>query len=410
MGIEGMNRREFILKTALGLATAGLGVSPGHVWAKGEKASFEILYRTLGRTHLRIPLVSFGVMNSDSPDLIRKALDMGIRHLDTAHAYLRGNSERVIGEILEERKCRDKVYVATKMLFARDRDKKIFLSEGDGRSVGATEKNFDEQLAASLERLRTDYIDILYLHSCHGPSMPTYEPIMKAFVKAKESGKARFIGISTHAGEPETIRAAVDAKIWDVVLTAYNFMQDHKEEVKDAVAYAAGRGLGIIAMKTQGGVKVNREKNVEVNHAAALKWVLNDQNVCTTVPGFTTFAQMDLDFGVMRDLSLKEEEKRDLKISSLLEGPLYCQYCRACIPSCPQKVEIPVLMRAYMYAEGYGNLVQANLTLEHLPKERGLAACLDCETCTASCRRGINIGKRLDLLRASNALAERSIT
>jgi predicted aldo/keto reductase-like oxidoreductase len=407
MAVKGINRREFILRSAVGLATAGLGLSPARAFGKEEGKSFEIIYRTLGRTKLRIPVVSFGVMNSDSPDLIRKALDIGIKHLDTAHAYLRGNSERVIGQVLEERKCRDKVYVSTKMLFARDREKKVFLREGDGRHLGATEKNLDTQLAESLERLRTDYIDILYLHSCHGPLMPTYEPLMKAFVKAKESGKARFIGISTHANEPETIRAAVDAQIWDVVLTSYNFLQEQREDLRKAVAYASGKGLGVIAMKTQGGVKLNREKDVGVNHEAALKWALNDKNVCTTIPGITTFEQMDLDFGVMKDLSLTDEEKRDLKISSLLRGPLYCQYCRSCIPSCPQKVEIPALMRAYMYAEGYGNVVQSDMTAESLPRERGLAVCFDCEACTASCRHGINIRGRLDFLMAARRTAER---
>jgi predicted aldo/keto reductase-like oxidoreductase len=407
MGVEGINRREFIVRTALGLIAARLGAPPVGAASTQLGKSPKIVYRTLGKTKLQIPLVSFGVMNSDNPDLIRKALDIGIKHLDTAHVYLRGNSEKVIGRILEERKCRDKVYLATKMLFARDREKKVFIREGSGGNAGATEKNFNEQLATSLERLRTDYLDILYLHNCHGPLMPTYEPMVKAFVKAKESGKARSIGISTHGNEPETIRAAVDTGTWDIILTTYNFMQEHKEEVKDAIHYAAQKGLGVIAMKTQGGVKLNREKRVEVNHVAALKWVLNDKNVSTAIPGITTFEQMDLDFGVMKDLSLSDEEKRDLRISSMLRGPLYCQQCRSCIPSCLQKVEIPTLMRAYMYAEGYGNLIQAELTVDELPSERSLNACRDCARCTASCRHGINIGKRLDFLMAMNSIERR---
>jgi predicted aldo/keto reductase-like oxidoreductase len=409
MGDEGINRREFILKTALGLITASLGVHPVRAASKEMGKSPKIVCRTLGRTGLPIPLVSFGVMNSDSPDLIRKALDMGIKHLDTAHVYLRGNSEKVIGQILEERKCRDEVYVATKMLFARDREKKVFSREGGGRYVGATDSNFNEQLATSLKRLRTDYVDILYLHNCYGPLMPTYEPMMNVFAKAKESGKARFIGITTHANEPETIRAAADAGIWDVILTSYNFMQKHKEEVKKAVEYSAQKGLGVIAMKTQGGVKLNREKNVEVNHAAALKWVLRDPNVCTTIPGMTTFEQMDLDFSVMRDLSLSEEEKRDLKISSMLGDPLYCQQCGSCVPSCLQGVDIPALMRAYMYAEGYGNLIQAEWTIDALPAEHSLKACGECGICTASCRYGISISHRLNFLMTRNPVEHRCI-
>lgn len=51
-----------------------------------------------------------------------------------------------------------------------------------------------------------------------------------------------FIGTSTHANEPEVIKATVDAGIWDVVLTSYNFVQEHREDVKKAIAYAVSKG------------------------------------------------------------------------------------------------------------------------------------------------------------------------
>jgi predicted aldo/keto reductase-like oxidoreductase len=396
------NRRQFIHATALGAVTAGLHAPLLKADTKDSPSTPKIICRTLGRTKLSIPLLSFGVMNSDSPDLIRKGLEMGITHLDTAHVYLRGKSERVIGKVLEERGGRDKVYIATKMRFERDGDRGTFSSKGGLRYPAATEENLLQQLDKSLRRLRTDYVDILYLHSCSTPAMVTYEPMMKAFTKVKEQGKARYIGISTHTDEPDCIRAAADAGIWDVVLTAQNFMKKNRVEIRQACAYAAAKGLGIIAMKTQGGVRLNQEKKVEVNHAAALKWVLNDPNVCTTIPGITTFDQMDLDFNVMGNLELSEEERRDLEISAMLKGPLFCQNCRECIPSCPHKVHIPSLMRAFMYKEGYGNLYHAQMTVSDLPPHRGLGVCTNCPTCTASCPNGIAIHDRLRSLMAMN--------
>ncbi len=395
---EGIDRREFLGKAALGLCSTGLGVSLLTAGATETSQTSKIIYRTLGRTKLRIPIVSFGVMNSDSPDLIKKALDMGILHYDTAHGYLRGNSEKALGSVLEETGRRKDVYVATKMYFARDREKGVFATEGTEREPGATPENLDVQLQTSLRRLRSDYVDILYLHSCYGPQMATYEPLMKALVRVKEAGKARFIGVSTHRDEPAVIRAAVDAGIYDVVLTSYNYMQEHGEEVKKAIAYAAGKDVGIVAMKTQGGGSLNRGKPGEVNHKAALRWVLNDENVCTAIPGITTFDQMDTDFSVMDDLTLSDEEKRDLRLASTVRGPFYCQNCRACISSCPRRVEIPDLMRAYMYAEAYGNLIQAEVTAAELPVERGLDVCRGCASCSASCRRGIEIRERVRAL------------
>jgi len=206
---EGVSRRWFIGGAATGVVSAGLELSGYQRAEAAEPAAPAISYRVLGRTGLKIPLISFGVMNSDNPDLLRRAFDLGLNHLDTAHGYLRGNSERVIGEVVEGRGNRDKVYIATKMRFARDREAKVFTDEATAREPAPTEENLFQQLETSLERLRTDYIDILYLHSCYSPAMATYEPLMSALVKAKEQGKARFIGVSTHSDEPNVIRAAL---------------------------------------------------------------------------------------------------------------------------------------------------------------------------------------------------------
>jgi len=394
---DGVSRRWFIGGAATGVVSAGLelsGYSQAEA-AKQETPAPEISYRVLGRTGLKIPLISFGVMNSDNPDLLRRAFDLGLNHVDTAHLYLRGNSERVIGEVVEQRGNRDSVYIATKMRFARDRERHVFTNEATAREPAPTEENLFQQLETSLERLRTDYIDILYLHSCYSPAMATYEPLMKALVKAKEQGKARFIGVSTHRDEANVIRSAVDAGVYDVVLTSYNYLQDHKDAVGKAIAYAAGRGVGVVAMKTQGGKRLNQQEGVEINHQAALKWVFANPHVCTAIPGMTTFEQMDSNYAVMADLELSEAEERELKLASLLPGTYFCQSCRECVPTCPERVEIPSLMRAYMYAEAYGNTIQAEETIGGLPENRGLGVCADCTSCQARCRRDLPIADRV---------------
>ena len=398
MGRHGINRRQFIGKTAAGVFSAGLGLPLLNGDSLPQNAAEEIPIRTLGRTKLEIPILSFGVMNSDSPDLIRKAIDMGIKHLDTASAYLRGNSEMSIGKTLDEDKTRDKIYLATKMRFARDNDKNIFLESGPAREPLATKENFQKQLETSLQRLRTDYVDILYLHSCYSPEMVTYEPMMEALVTAKKEGKTRFIGTSTHSNEPDVIRATVDASIYDVVLTAQSVTLDKKEEIKKAIAYAASKNIGVVAMKTHGGVRRNKEDDPGIDHKSAFKWVLSDENICTTIPGMTTFEQLDFNFNVMKNYALTAREETAVFQASRIQDPLHCQNCRSCISSCPNGVEIPSLMRAYMYAEGYGNLLQAEMTAEVLPEAQGLKACAECSTCTASCKYGIKIYDRLQSL------------
>jgi predicted aldo/keto reductase-like oxidoreductase len=337
-------------------------------------------------------------MNTYSGDLIRRAVDVGIKHFDTAHLYLNGNSERSIGRVLEETGKRKDVTVATKMRFARDRERNVFISEGNEREPAATVQNLFDQLNVSLERLRSDYLDILYIHSCYSPEMATFEPLMKAMVKAKESGKARFIGVSTHRNVPEVIRAAVDTGIYDVIEISYNYLDERRDETKAANRYAADKGVGIIAMKVMGGNELNQDETVQVNHRAALKWVLSDENVATTIPGMTNFDQLELNLGVMGDLTLTDDEKRELKIASMLRGTLYCQNCRSCIPTCPARVEIPNLMRAFMYSEGYDNAVQAAQTVAELPLNRGIEVCRACDRCLSVCRNGIPVARRVETL------------
>ena len=398
MSQKKMNRRHFMKNSTLGLVAAGTTL-PGLAATREEKKkSPEIVCRTLGRTGLNLPLISFGVMNSDKPEMIKRALAMGVKHLDTAHVYLRGNSEKVIGRVLKETGARKKVYIGTKMRFSRDREKNIFLPTGTTSQPGATEENFNRQLAKSLERLQTDYVDILYLHSCYGPKMATHEGMLKALEKAKKSGKARFIGVTTHKNEPEVIRAAVDTGVIDVIQVAYFYLKSNRKEISGALAYAVEKGVGIVGMKTFGGNRLQQDKNTEVNHRAALKWVLNNPHVCTVIPGMTTFDQMDLNFQVMGNLALTPEEKRDLEVTSMLSGTLYCQNCRSCIPTCSRRVEIPNLIRAFMYAEGYGNRIQARDTLLELPENRGLEVCRSCKSCTARCAHGIAIESRISSL------------
>lgn len=388
------SRRNFIKKSAAGLA--GAAILPSML--KGETKSppktagkTKMIYRTLGKTGLKLPVVSMGVMNADNPELVRAALDAGIIHLDTAWFYQMGRNEEMIGKVVKDRP-RDSYVIATKVWEPRDRQTGLFPED-------AKPESFMEKFETSLKRLGMDYVDILYNHSISRKESVLFEPYMELMKKLKKEGKARFIGVSTHKNEPEVIRAVADSKVYDVVLTAYNFNQDHREEVKKAIAYAAKAGVGIVAMKTQAGVFWDKEKQKPINMTAALKWVLQDENVHTTIPGFTAFDQLELDLTVMNDLNLTPKEKADLQPpKDLTLAGLYCQQCEQCVPQCPAKLEIPTLMRSYMYAYGYKNLEKARQTVELTDLSR--MACNTCTTCNVKCARGFDVKNRvLDITR-----------
>ncbi|MDH4196582.1 MAG: aldo/keto reductase [Candidatus Aminicenantes bacterium] len=386
LGLTGLAAAGAVPSAAHALASTGLPQAGGQTTAPQPKR----IFRTLGRTGLKLPVVSMGVMNADNPNLVQAALDRGILLLDTAYGYQRGRNEQMIGQVIKGRP-RDSYFIATKIPSpARGRDTRS-LSEAEAMA------DFLGKFDTSLGRLGLDYVDILSLHNVDKREAALYEPVLKALTKAKKEGKARFVGVTTHGNEPEVLRAAAESGVYDVVINAFNFRQDHRSEVSKAMAEAVKAGLGIIAMKTQAGAFWDREKQQPINMTAALKWALADPSVTTAIPGFTTFDQLETDLAVMNDLRLTEQELKDLRFHPETGG-LYCQQCGQCLPACPPNLPLPDLMRSYMYAYGYRNLEAAHdlVTSLELPD----SPCRDCAVCGVRCAKGFDVAGRVrDIVR-----------
>lgn len=384
---QALGRRSFLKTSLTGLAAVGAVPAAVKAAALGTEApaAAKPIVRTIGRTGLKVPVVSMGVMNADNPAVVQAALETGIVMFDTAHGYQRGRNEQMIGEVVKGRP-RDSYMIATKVP-GPQRDRTM-----QGLDAAALEKAFLEKFDLSLQRLGLDHVEILYLHNNTTREDVLNPAILAALDKAKKSGKARFIGTTTHSNEPAVIRATVEAKVYDVVLTAYNFRQDHREEIRKAAAEAAAAGVGVVAMKTQAGAYWDKEKLQPINMRAALKWVLNDPNVATAIPGFTTFDQLKEDWSVVADIALTPQELKDLHFGEQLAG-LYCQQCGQCLAGCPKGVPLPDLMRGYMYAYGYRNLQAAHELVGSLDMPGD--ACGSCASCTAVCAKGFNLADRV---------------
>lgn len=385
------SRRNFIKNGVAGMA--GITVIPSWLKANSREKQADkrhtknIIHRILGKTGLKVPVVSMGVMNADNPRLVEAALNSGITLLDTAHGYQRGRNEEMIGEVIKGRP-RDSYMIATKIYEDRDRTTGLFPEHARGETL-------IEKFEISLKRLGIEHVEILHLHNISRGESALFEPYLSALQKLKKQGKARFIGVSTHVNEPEVIRAVANSGQYDVILTAYNFRQSQVSGISHAIAHAARAGLGIIAMKTQAGVYWDKERQHPINMKAALKWALNDENVHTAIPGFTTFDQLQLDITVMEDLCLSEEEKSELLNGQKVSWTgLYCAQCRKCVSQCPHHLDIPTLMRSYMYAYGYRNLSQARETLESASLSD--LPCIRCQTCSVSnCTMGFPVREKL---------------
>jgi aryl-alcohol dehydrogenase-like predicted oxidoreductase len=167
------SRRKF-LKAGVVLPAAGL-VSTCELKAFAGSPD-TVSYRVLGKTGLKVSCVGSGVGIEPDPEVISRAVDLGINYFDTARGYGNGKSEMITGSALKGK--RDKVILATKT---------------DGRTRADIFKDMDE----SLKALGTDYVDVYHLHSRDTPDTITDEAV-EACEILKKQGKARFIGVSTH--------------------------------------------------------------------------------------------------------------------------------------------------------------------------------------------------------------------
>jgi predicted aldo/keto reductase-like oxidoreductase len=377
----GLDRRSFLKNGLLGVAGLGaLSALPSSLRAAGpqfkgpkpQEKKGGYIYRTLGKTGITLPIVSMGVMNSDNENLIRAALDGGILHLDTAWGYMRGRNEETIGRVIKGRP-RDSYFIATKV------------------PSEATAEPFLRKVDQSLTRLGLDYVDALYLHGLGTRNAVLDETMIKALESLKKAGKIRFAGISAHSNEHEVIRAAIESKFYDIVLAAYNFRKDNLVEFDKAIAEAGKAGLGIIAMKTMAGGFWDRQRQQPIPAKAALKWALNNPGITTAIPGMTSLDQLETNLQVVKDITLTDEDKKELKLVPQ-EGGLYCQGCNDCLSQCPAGLPIPDLMRSYMYAAGYRNYGEAYDLVASLGV--GQSPCAGCGACTVRCRMGFDVKAR----------------
>ena len=388
------DRRQFLKSSAAALAAAALSsCSKGDRGAKAARGGASrgrhaIARRVLGRTGIEIPILSMGGAARDRA-VYEAALDAGVTHIDTDYTYMNGRHERLVGEIVRDR-GRGSLVVGTKINLPIDQRTGLY-------RPGTRGDDLLKPLDAAMKRLGVDYLDILYLHNMSATEAVRYAPVLETLSAVRESGRARAIGISVHGYEPEIIRAAIESGAYDIVMTSYNFKMSHAPEMKQAIASAAAAGLGVVAMKTQAGAFLDRERTRPVNHRAAIKWALSDTNVHTAIPGIETIEQLNAFLSVMGNLRLTAEEEADLA-AARREAGLYCMQCGRCLPQCPRGVAIPRYMRAYMYAYGYRDPGKAKTTIAgDAPAD---PACGACRTCTVACAMGFDVRARvLDVAR-----------
>jgi uncharacterized protein len=374
------SRRKF-LQAGLVLPAAGF-IASHHPDAFGQ-APAGVVYRTLGKTGLKVSGVGCGIGLIPDPAVLVRAADLGVNYFDTARMYEKGKSEEIAGAALKGR-----------------RSKIVLASKTDALTKADVFKDMDD----SLKALQTDHLDIWHLHSRDTPDAITDEAV-EACETLKKQGKTRFMGVSAH-----DINAVVDRIIkvgkFDVVQTTYSYPIGSGQR-NESVKKLYDAGIGVVAMKVivaLAGLTIPKEMRVlkGAGPVAAIKWVLKNPMISTTVPFAKNLAEVEMNFRAMTEPYTPQDEKMLFARNEEIRSD-YCRMCYECKGKCPNGVPVTDELRYLAYHDFGGDFRQAKNNFMNLPNEIRAVRCSDCSTCTIQCPNEVDVQNRL--IRAQELLA-----
>ena len=326
------------------------------------------------------------------------AVEKGVNYFDTAYLY--PGSEECLGRILDENKCRDKVYIATK------------LPQYITRSSAAIDKTFNEELS----RLRTDYIDYYLMHMF--TDISEWEHLKALGIedwikRQKAEGHIRNIGFSYH-GETEMFLKILDVYDWDFCQIQYNYLDEHSQAGRRGLQAAAAKGIPVIIMEPlRGGKLVNLPDKAKQALAAdskgytpaelGLRWLWDQPEVTCVLSGMNSEEMVNENIRIASEAEPGQLTEEDLNIVEQIKGIIRerekvgCTGCRYCMP-CPKGVDIPSNFYYYnlMYMEKKSSARFEFAQNMALRKETGFASqCIGCGKCEQHCPQNIPIREKL---------------
>ena len=237
------------------------------------------------------------------------------------------------------------------------------------------------------------------------------DPRLESWSKdMKKAGKLRLFGFSTHSNMEDCLEGAARLPWIDGIMFTYNYRLMHQPRMKAAVEACYRAGIGLTAMKTQGGgpVKSDSESEIEMagrfmrkgftHHQAKLMAVWEDKriaSICSQMPNLTIMATNAA--AAVDQTRLSQSDRALLAQYADETCSDYCAGCgRLCSEVLGKKMPINDVMRCLMYVHSYQDLMLARSTFEMLPAQtRALLAQLDFNEAERSCPRNLPIGRMM---------------
>jgi len=408
--IDKTDRRTFLQAGALSTAAA-ITLAPG---ARAEDAPAKeaapakvdgVPRRKLGKTGIEVTVLNQGTWRASGVDrLIRQSYASGVRCFDTAASY--GSEPNFKRWFTEKPEVRDSIFLVSKTA---------------SRSVDQFVADLDKRLEAT----GTDHLDLYFWHAMgdHGEDLdfPKSKEFAQAVEKIKKSGKAKFVGFSTHnLRRASYIQAAAEGGFVDVIMVQYSPFLNKEEPLNNALDAAHKAGIGLISMKqTAGQFRGRGGRNGQrpappleetVNRLAPvlkekglspfqglLQAIWTDERIATVCVTMNNTDQIRENVEAAKKFEpLKVAELEQLRAATLAANPTFCADCEGkCAVAGGTKARLGDLVRYLTYHEHHGYRSEARRYYQELSEVERDWSGVDLEAARAACPNQLNFAELL---------------
>ncbi|HIU36458.1 MAG TPA: aldo/keto reductase [Candidatus Fimenecus excrementigallinarum] len=362
---------------------------------QGEKLS------ALGLGSMRLPTTDGNDAHIDkeaTAQMVEYAMQNGVNYFDTAWGYHEGNSELVMGELLQKYP-RDSFFLASKF------------PGYDLANMDKVETIFEKQL----EKCRVSYFDFYLFHNVCELNVNQYlDPkygILDYLLRQKENGRIRHLGFSVH-GSYDVCKRFLEAygKHMEFCQIQLNYMDYDFQNAKAKLQLLAEYNIPVWVMEPLRGGKLAKLPAHDAERLAsfrpqesvpgwAFRFLQSFPSVTVTLSGMSNLEQLQENIAIFStDKPVNAEEKQALfEIASHLvnKSALPCTACRYCTTHCPQGLNIPYLLELYNEHIVTGGGFLAPMALSAMPDDKQPSSCIGCRSCEAVCPQQIKISEAL---------------
>lgn len=361
----------------------------------------DIKLSALGMGAMRLPVIDGDDAKIDegkTAEMVAYAMEQGINYYDTAWGYHSGNSELVMGRVLNQYP-REDYYLATKF------------PGYDLSNMDKVEEIFERQL----EKCGVSYFDFYLFHNVCEMNIDAYLDekyhIFSYLTEQKKNGRIRHLGFSAH-GSCEVMRRFLEAygehmEFCQIQLNWLDWtFQDAKAKVELLNEYHIPvwvmeplRGGRLCNLQQEEAEKLKSLRPNETAAGMAFRFIQSLPEVTVTLSGMSDFGQLKENIQTFEDerplTGAEFDALQQIAAEMLRTKTVPCTSCRYCVSHCPQGLDIPSLLGLYnehSYTEG-GFI--APMALKAMPEEKKPAACIGCRSCEAVCPQQIKISEAM---------------